>query len=329
VHRPLGRDVRDRARTDLKRAVLLVVLLAFATAVGRALYADVGELGAALGGFRWAWFPVALALTALGYLIRFWRWQRYLARLEISVPPWRSFWIFVAGQTMVLSPGKLGEVLKSVLLKRAFGVPVRRSAPIVLVERITDGLGVVVVTLLAGAFVASSWPVVAATVIGSAALVLAVRAPFLDRFPAVAEARAAAGQLLGPRLLVGMTAVSALAWFCLCLAVYVCVRGLDLDVSVADATVAFSISALAGALTFLPGGLGVTDAGFTGFLRVLADVPPAAAAAATVLARLATLWFAVAFGLVGLAVDHRLARGDSQPDSAEPGPEPARRSSIR
>jgi len=100
-------------------------------------------------------------------------------------------------------------------------------------------------------------------------------------------------------------------------------------VSVADATVAFSISALAGALTFLPGGLGVTDAGFTGFLRVLADVPPAAAAAATVLARLATLWFAVAFGLVGLAVDHRLARGDSQPDSAEPGPEPARRSSIR
>jgi glycosyltransferase 2 family protein len=191
----------------LKRAVVLVVLLALATAVGLVLYADVDELGAALRDFRWAWFPVALALTTLAYLIRFWRWQRYLARLEISVPAWRSFWIFLAGQTMVLSPGKLGEVLKSVLLKRAFGVPVRRSAPIVLAERITDGLGVVVVTLLAGAFVAASWPVVTATVIGSAALVLLVRAPFLDRFPVVAEARAAAGQLLGARLLVGMTVV--------------------------------------------------------------------------------------------------------------------------
>ena len=266
-------------------------------------------------------------------MIRFWRWQRYLARLEISVPAWRSFWIFLAGQTMVLSPGKVGEVLKSVLLKRSFGVPVRRSAPIVLVERITDGLGVVVVTLPAGVLVASSWwPVIAITAIGSIGLVLIVRAPLLDRFPAIAEARAAAGQLLGPRMLVTMTAVSAAGWLCLCLSVFVCVRGLDLDVSLADSTVAFSVSALAGALTFLPGGLGVTDAGFTGLLRVLADAPPAGAAAATVLARLATLWFAVVLGLVGLAVDHRLTRvaGRYPLDSAEPGPEPpARRSSMR
>jgi uncharacterized membrane protein YbhN (UPF0104 family) len=203
---------------------------------------------------------------------------------------------------------------------------VRRSAPIVLAERITDGLGVVLVTLLAGAFAAPSYPVVAITLAGSAGLVLAVRLPILDRFSVMAEARAAAGQLLTPRLLAEMTAVSALGWFCLCLAAYVCVRGLDLDVSVAESTVAFSVSALAGALTFLPGGLGVTDAGFTGLLRVL-DVAPADAAAATVLARLATLWFAVALGGAALAVDQRLSRGDYVPESADPGP--ARRSSIR
>ena len=324
----MGGHVGDRPLAHLKRAVLLVVVLAFATFVGLALYADVDDLREALSSFRWAWFPVALALTTLCYLIRFWRWQRYLARLDIEVPAWRSFWIFLAGQTMVLSPAKVGEVLKSLLLKRRFGIPVRRTAPIILVERITDGLGVVVVTLLAGAVLASSWPVLAATVLGSAALVIAVRTPYFDHFPAVAEARVAAGQLLGPGLLVGMTLVSALAWSCLCLSVYVCVRGLDLDVSLADTTVAFSISALAGALTFLPGGLGVTDASFTGLLRILGDVPPAAAAAATVLARLATLWFAVLLGLVGLVVDHRLAAA-RYPDSADPGPEPARRSSIR
>lgn len=324
----MGGNVGDRSLSHLKRAVVFVVLLALATMVGLALYADVDDLGKALGGFRWAWLPGALALTTLGYVIRFWRWHHYLARLEIVVPPWRSFWIFLAGQTMVLSPGKLGEVLKSVLLKRAFGVPVRRSAPIVLVERITDGLGVVLVILLAGAFAVSSWPVVAITLVGSAGLVLAVRAPFLDRLPAIAEARAAAGQLLGSRLLLQMTAVSALGWSCLCLSVYVCVRGLSLDVSVADTTVAFSVSALAGALTFLPGGLGVTDAGFTGLLRVL-DVAPAAAAAATVLARIATLWFAVVLGLVALAVEQRLTRKAQPLDSAEGGPEPARRSSIR
>ena len=40
-----------------------------------------------------------------------------------------------------------------------------------------------------------------------------------------------------------------------------------------------------------------------GLIRVLGDTTKAAAAAATVLIRLATLWFAVALGLLGLAVE--------------------------
>ena len=58
----------------------------------------------------------------------------------------------------------------------------------------------------------------------------------------------------------------------------------------------------------------------TGLMRVLGDVSKAGAAAGTVLIRLATLWFAVALGLVGLAIEERLARAQ---------PESARRSSIR
>ena len=296
--------------------------------VGLGVYADFGDLGDELGGFQWALFPVALALTFVNYLVRFWRWQVYLRRLAIDVPAGRSFWIFFAGQTMTLSPGKVGEVLKSVLLRRSFGVPIRRSAPIVLAERITDGLGVVVIAAVAGGLAAGSWEVIAVTVAGAALLVLAVRLPVLDRFGPLAEARAAASALLAPGLLGGMTAVSAAAWFCECLSAYVCVRGLGLDVSLADVSVAFSVAGLAGAISFVPGGLGVTEAGFTGLLRVLADVPPAAAAAATVLTRLATLWFAVALGLVALAVDQRLARRAYAPPDSAPGPAP-RRSSIR
>jgi uncharacterized membrane protein YbhN (UPF0104 family) len=65
----------------------------------------------------------------------------------------------------------------------------------------------------------------------------------------------------------------------------------------------------------------VAEASMTGLIRALGDVSKASAAAATVLIRLATLWFAVALGLVGLAVEERQARR-SQPVSA-------RRSSIR
>jgi len=69
------------------------------------------------------------------------------------------------------------------------------------------------------------------------------------------------------------------------------------------------VGSLAGALSFLPGGLGVAEASMTGLIRALGDTTRVAAAAATVLIRLATLWFAVALGLIGLAVEERLARG--------------------
>jgi uncharacterized membrane protein YbhN (UPF0104 family) len=300
-----------------KRALVLTLALAAAVFVGLALYADFGLLDQ-LGEFRWELFPLALALTALNYLLRFVRWHLYLGRLGIDVPMGRSFAVFVAGLTMTVTPAKTGEVLKCGLLRRSFDVPVRRSAPVVLAERVTDATGVVVLAVLAGAST-DRWPLLVIALLGVAAIVLIVRSPLLERFAVLGEAPVAARLLLGPGLLAGMTALSAVSWFFECLAAYVCVRGLSLDLSLGDTVIVFTIGSLAGALSFLPGGLGVAEASMTGLIRALGDVSKASAAAATVLIRLATLWFAVAIGLIGLAVEERLAR------RASVSPETARR----
>jgi uncharacterized membrane protein YbhN (UPF0104 family) len=57
----------------------------------------------------------------------------------------------------------------------------------------------------------------------------------------------------------------------------------------------------------------------TALIKALGETTKAGAVAATVLIRLATLWFAVALGLVGLAVEERLYRRS----------QPVRRSSMR
>jgi uncharacterized membrane protein YbhN (UPF0104 family) len=284
--------------------------------VALAFYSDFNLLDE-LGSFRWELFPLALALTALNYLVRFGRWHYYLGRLGIEVPVGRSFSIFVAGLTMTITPGKLGEVVKCGLLRRASGVPVQRSAPVVLAERVTDATGVVVLAVVGGAGT-DRWPLLVIALAGVAAIVAVVHSPLLGRFAALGEAPEAARTLLRTGPLAAMTAVSALSWFCECLAAYVCVRGLSLDLSLADTIVVFSLGSLAGALSFLPGGLGVAETSMTALIRALGDVSKAAAAAATVLIRLATLWFAVALGLIGLAVEERLARR-----------QPALRSSMR
>ena len=323
----MGRDGGRDPAPDLRKTLALAVALAIGVFIGLGLYADFDDLRRSLASFGWRWFPLALALTFVNYLLRFLRWQLYLRRLAIGVPTRRSFSIFLAGLVMTLSPAKLGEVLKSALLRRSFGVPLRRSAPIVLVERISDALGLVAVGVVAGAGAAGSWLLVSVVAAAAVALVLVVRAPFLDRWGPVADARATAGELLGIRLLAGTTVLSAAAWSLECMAAYACVQGLDLDVSLADTAVAFSVGSLAGAVSFLPGGIGVAETGMTGLFRALGGVSAAGAAAATVFVRLSTLWFAVALGLAALAVEQRLAR-TGYPVPAEPAP-PGRRSSIR
>lgn len=306
----MGIDGRRHPLRNLTRWVVLAAALAAVVLLVMGLYADFGALGAALAGFRWSWLPAALALTSANYLLRFLRWHWYLGRLRIQLPLARSVSIFLAGMSMAISPGKIGEALKCVLLLRSFDVPVGRSAPVVFAERLTDLFGVAILASLGAVAVGTteSWPLVVIAVAAGLALAALVRAPFFFRLVRLPDAGDAAARLLDLRSLAAMSALAAVSWFFECLAAYVCFRGLGLDVSIEEAVVAFTLASLAGALSFLPGGIGVTEASMTGLLQVLAGVGRVGATAGTVIVRLVTLWFGVAVGLVALAVEERISR---------------------
>ena len=55
-----------------------------------------------------------------------------------------SLLIFLTGFVLTITPGKVGEVFKSAVLARTHGVPVARTAPVVVAERLTDAIGVIV-----------------------------------------------------------------------------------------------------------------------------------------------------------------------------------------
>jgi uncharacterized protein (TIRG00374 family) len=69
------------------------------------------------------------------------------------------------------------------------------------------------------------------------------------------------------------------------------------------ATFIYAAMTVAGALSFLPGGLGVTEAGMLALLvRFGHGIGRGEAAAATFVTRACTLWFAVAIGLPALVL---------------------------
>jgi uncharacterized protein (TIRG00374 family) len=109
--------------------------------------------------------------------------------------------------------------------------------------------------------------------------------------------------LLGWRALFGATIVSVVSWFgeCLAFAFVLVGLGVPLDARlVIVATFVFAASTLFGLVSFLPGGLGVSEASSAGLLVLLVPLAGGPAAAATIIIRFATLWFGVALGALAL-----------------------------
>jgi hypothetical protein len=122
--------------------VTLGVAAGVAIYVGFSVWAGARSVGQALASFNWAVALLALALASLNYGVRFARWHYYLKVLGLrQVTAGHSFLIFLAGFSLTVTPGKLGEAVKALLLRESHGIPAARTAPIVIAERFTDLVG--------------------------------------------------------------------------------------------------------------------------------------------------------------------------------------------
>ncbi|MCA9582297.1 MAG: flippase-like domain-containing protein, partial [Myxococcales bacterium] len=126
------------APNRLVRNVIIASILGALVFAALSAYGDVDALRTRLGEFQVGAFLIALALVTGNIALRFGRWELYLRYLGLRVSVLESVLVFLSGFVMSVTPAKLGEVLKSVLLWESHRVPIERSAPIVLAERFTD-----------------------------------------------------------------------------------------------------------------------------------------------------------------------------------------------
>ncbi|HEY2735163.1 MAG TPA: lysylphosphatidylglycerol synthase domain-containing protein, partial [Polyangiales bacterium] len=115
---------------------------------GLALYGDVAKLRNAAMGFAPRAVALGFALAAGNYGLRICRWQYYLRCIDVTVPLFESSIVFLSGFVMSVTPGKVGEVFKSLLLYESRGVSMIRTAPIVIAERLTDLIALVLLIAL-------------------------------------------------------------------------------------------------------------------------------------------------------------------------------------
>ena len=297
------------------RAVFWSVALAALGYLGLSLWAGWREVVAAVVQVGPAVLVGLLLLSLANYLLRFVRWARYLALLEAPVP-WRiNLDAYFSGFALTTSPGKVGEMLRSVLLK-PHGVPPAASVAAFFAERVSDLLAILVLAAVGLWAYAPARPVVG---LALAAVVLALLLVQWTALIAAIDRWAQVRPQKWARLVVKLCevvlhfrrcfslpamgmglALGIVAWFAEGLGFWWLLVALDHPLPMSTAVFIYAFAMLVGALSFLPGGLGGSEAAMIALLS-LNGFPEASAVTATLICRLATLWFAVGLGALFLA----------------------------
>lgn len=298
----------------LKRNFLITLAAAALIYLALTIYADYNSVIHAFSIFKWRYLPVILALSLLNYYSRFIKWDYYLKLLNIKMKYRDSLAIFMSGLVMSVTPGKMGEVLKSYFVKEVADEPISKTAPIVMVERITDFISLIFLAFI-GVFIYQQGMllVIAMAVIfilllfliGNKKLSLRIirsleKVKFIGKYiEKVEEAYESSYTMLKPKPLILMFLVSLLSWFFECVGFYLILVNFEVNISVFWSTFAYAFATIAGAVTMLPAGLGVTEGSLT-FLQIEQGIAKEVAVASTFILRVVTLWFAVLLG--GLTV---------------------------
>jgi len=289
------------------------------------------EVIAAIAAIDWWWvLPAMMGLSFLNYLLRYIKWQYYLRRIDVKLSHTDSFSIFLAGFTLTTSPGKIGEAIKGYFIHDLDGTPIAKTVPVVVSERVTDLLAMVLLAMigfvigLSGVDQLSTVLLLGGVVLAGAIILGQPRLYniFMRKMTSFGPLKRFKGSVsliedtlsktLSPQPMAISTAISVPGWFMECLELWLILSlmtGVGIP-SLAPASISLlmistfihTTASVIGALSFLPGGLGTYEVSSAALIILLLSTSTAVAGAATIIIRFVTLWFSVIVGFIALGI---------------------------
>lgn len=289
--------------------LLILILLSF--------LGDIRQIIELASEFPWRIFPILLGFTLINYFLRFVKWHYYLGQIGVkNFPILSSLRLFVAGFPLAMTPGKAGEILKGVWLNEMTGIPASRGVSIVVAERISDGLAVlllstlgiiaypqytfafmfVLVFLVSLIFISQIKPI-AYWIIN-----LTSKIPVIMKLtPHLLEFYEGSFIVFRPRTTILAVGLGTISWFFEGVGFYYLLTVLGQPSNLetfSNAIFILAFSTVVAAVSTLPGGLGAAEASIAGMLTLLVGMNATNAAFATLIIRLATLWFGISLGMI-------------------------------
>jgi uncharacterized membrane protein YbhN (UPF0104 family) len=314
--RPPTRRLRDRAVMAGLAILFVAGLIGLAAATGwEETMAQIARLTLWQGA-------LLLALSLMNYLLRGLRWHLFARRLGLPTGLRQNLRHFLGGFAMIVTPGRVGELVRMRWLKRETGWAFERTAPLVLMDRASDLAAMAIILALSVAIAAGgtggALPVAGLALLAAyaathprllAAIVTRMyrlTGLFPKLFARIRVAARSLGRFGNTATILPAIALGLVGWLAEGYAFDLLLGWMGAEIGLWKAIGIFVFATLAGGLTGAPGGVGGAEAAMIALLA-LDGVAMEVSVPATAIIRVTTLWFALGLGLAVFPFAERLS----------------------
>lgn len=278
------------------------------------ILSDYTTLSTKIIKFKTELLPIILLLVPCGWIMLYIRWNLLLKNSDIEIPGRKNLEIYLAGFMLSITPGKVGELLRSQMLKTKFDIPRTKTTSLVLVEKLYDLLGAVAISLSGiWLFHEAGYVIIAALVLLAFLFILISSRILFDNFLKwfgkfkimskfllpLSESYEVIRNSTRGKVALFSSLLSISYWLTTSLAVYFVLLAFGITINYLNVVSTFTASLILGAASFIPGGIGVAEGSLVGLFS-LQGIEVSTALILVILIRIFTLWYGVAVGFIAL-----------------------------
>ena len=296
-------------------AILLIITSTIILYAIFLFVADFNLIQEKISNFKINYLPIILILVTLSLIPIFIRWHFLLKNCEINIPLTKSIAVFLSGMAFDITPGQIGALMKSQILKISSNIPRTKTAPIVFIEKLYDLIGAIIAAAMGIIILGMESyliiiPILVLTIIFFFMYYRPASELFFKRitktkfFSKYVENISEFDKIVQKSTSVKIATICILLavtyWFIISTAVYYTLIAFDVNtLDYLKVLAIYATSALLGAVSLIPGGVGIAEGTIAGLLT-LEGIDISIALVLSVVIRIFTFWFVAVVGFISL-----------------------------
>ena len=278
-------------------------------------FSDFNIISKQISNFKYEFLPLILLLVSISWTPLLVRWQILLKKNDINIPIKKSFLLFLGGMSMTITPGHVGELIKSQLIKTIYNIPRTKTAPIIFVEKFYDLTGAIIASIMGIIILGMDASLILISVSILIVIIFLIyyrpifefilkrvtKTKFFSKYSEnISDSYEIVRNSTTPQISSISFGLSILYWVIISIAVHFILLSFGIDsINILKTISIYSSSVVIGAISFIPGGLGITEGSLIGLFS-LEGIDISLALILSVMIRILTMWYSVSIGFICL-----------------------------